>query len=143
MPSASKASLTSRPANGSSRASRRSPRITTVTSWLPRRRNAWDSSQPTGPPPSTTSRPGTSVAPVAPRLSQGLASARPGTGGMDGALPTASTTARRAVRVRRPPSASSTATVRSPASLPLPLTSSIPSCSTQSSAPASFQSEVM
>ena len=143
MPSASKAAATSWPANGSSRASRRPPRTTTVTSSLPRRRNAWASSQPTGPPPSTTSRPGTSLAPVAPRLSQGRASARPGTGGIAGALPVASTTARLALRVRRPPPASSTWTVRSPASRPVPLTSSIPSCSTQSSAPSSFQLEVM
>ncbi len=144
MPSASKAALTSSPANGSSRASRRPPRTTTVTSWLPRRRNAWASSQPTGPPPSTTRRPGTSVAAVAPRLSQGRASARPGTGGIWGELPVASTTARRAVSSRRPPpSGSSTWTVRSPVSRPVPLTSSIPSSSTQASAPWSLQLEVM
>ena len=143
MPSASKAALTSSPANGSSRARRRPPRTTTVTSRLPRRRNAWASSQPTGPPPSTTRRPGTWVAAVAPRLSQGRASARPGTGGIWGELPVASTTARRAVRARRPPPGSSTSTARSPVSRPVPLTSSIPSSSTQASAPWSLQLEVM
>ena len=76
-------------------------------------------------------------------VSQGRASARPGTGGIAGALPVASTTARRAVGVRWPPPASSTWTRRSPASRPVPPTSSIPSCSTQSSAPSSFQLEVM
>ena len=53
MPSASNAAATSSPANGSSRASRRSPPSTTVTCSEPSRRNACAISTPIGPPPST------------------------------------------------------------------------------------------
>ena len=78
MPSASNAARSSSPANGSSRASSRSAPSRTTTSSQPSRLNACAISAPTAPPPSTSSRRGTSLALVIARLSQGLASAQPG-----------------------------------------------------------------
>src|SRR5262249_46780284 len=59
-PSCSKRRRITSPASGSSRGNRCSVALTRSTS-LPRRRKAWASSQPTGPPPMTTSRGGSSV----------------------------------------------------------------------------------
>ena len=59
MPSWRKADATAADASASSRGSRRGAISTTVT-WLPNRANACASSQPIGPPPSTTRRRGSS-----------------------------------------------------------------------------------
>ena len=143
MPSASNAARSSWPANGSSRASNRSAPSRTTTSSLPSRLNAWAISTPTAPPPSTSSRRGTSLVLVAARLSQGRASARPGTGGTNGRLPVASTTARAARSGRMAPSAVSTSTARSPVRRPVPRMNPMPLLSSQRSWPSSRQPEVM
>src|SRR5262249_6342298 len=72
----------SSPANGSSRASSRSAPSSTTTFSLPRRLQACAISAPMAPPPSTSSRRGTSLALVIARLSHGPASRKPGTGGL-------------------------------------------------------------
>ena len=59
----------------------------------PRRRTAWAISAPTGPPPSISRRRGTAFMPVTSRLVQTPSSSRrPGTGGMTGSEPVATTT---------------------------------------------------
>ena len=61
----------------------------------PSRRTAWDISTPTGPPPSTSIRRGTSVRAVTSRFVQTPSSSRrPGTGGNTGSEPVAITTCR-------------------------------------------------
>ena len=141
MPSASKASRSSSPANGSSRPRRRGPPSTIVTS-LPSRRKAWASSAPAAPPPSTSSFPGTLFASVASRFVHAIASARPSIGGRNGPVPVATMTARRASsRVVEP--SRSTSTARSPASRPWPRTSVAPTPSSHFTCPSSFQLEVM
>src|SRR6266496_888518 len=130
MSAAPNASASRSEANGSTRPSSRSPRPTRVTSSAPSDRIAWAISQATTPPPSTTSRRGAAAAFVASRLVQGCASASPGIGGMFAIVPTASTTACRAVTVR-PPSAVATCTRRSPASRACPRASATPAPSSQ------------
>ena len=142
MPWSSSPARTASAANGSTRPSRRSPRSTTVTSWLPRDRNAVASSQATGPPPSTTRRRGAASARVASRLVHGRASARPDTGGSSGAEPVATTTAWAAPIVTVRPSPRSTATRRSPARRPWPRARSMFAPETHSAWPSSFQSPV-
>ena len=143
MHSASNAARSSSPANGSSRAISRSAPSSTTTFSLPRRLNACAISTPAAPPPSTSSRRGTSLALVTARLSNGPASRRPGTGGITGMLPVASTIAWAARSRRVVPSTHSTSIVRSPASQPLPRTSSIPLDFSQPCCPSSRQCEVM
>ena len=89
------AAATSSPANGSSRESRRSPPSTSVT-FVPSEAQAWASSLPTGPPPSTTMLAGTSWALVASRLFQVRTESRPSIGGIAAPEPVATTTARSA-----------------------------------------------
>ncbi len=82
-PASLSASATSSPAKGSIFGSRPPPRISSVTS-EPSACQAVAISTPTTPPPTTTSRPGASLALVASRLVQGRASAMPGRAGDDG-----------------------------------------------------------
>ena len=73
------------------RAARSAP--STIATEAPIRTSAWPSSSPTGPPPSTSSRRGTSVSPVASRLVHTPSRpCRPGTGGTTASEPVASTT---------------------------------------------------
>src|SRR5215472_11948909 len=143
MPSASNAARSSSPANGSSRASSRSAPSSTTTCSLPSRLNACAISTPTAPPPSTSSRGGTSLALVAERLSHGRASASPGMGGIIAVLPVASTTALAARSGTMRPSAAWTSTARSPVRRPVPRISVMPLLSSQPSCPSSRQPEVM
>ena len=92
---------TSSLANGSSRGISRSPRSISVTS-EPSELYACAISTPTTPPPRIASRSGISFAVVASRLVHGFASRRPSIGGISGALPVATTTARRATSVSSP-----------------------------------------
>ena len=78
MPSAAKAAHTSSPANGSSRASSRGPPSTTITSSHPSRLKHCAISAPIAPPPSTSSRRGSSLADVTSRLSHGVDVCEPG-----------------------------------------------------------------
>ena len=105
-------------AKGSWRTSSLSSGTTTVTASEPSARSAWAISQPTGPPPITTSRLGTSLTLVASRFVQGFASLSPGISGMSGSLPVASTTAWRASTVLTAPSGAATCTIRPPARRP-------------------------
>ena len=89
-------SATSSPAKGSSRESRCSPPSTRVT-LVPSVDQAWASSLPTGPPPSTIMLSGTCLAVVASRLFQASTESRPSIGGIAAPLPVATTTALRAV----------------------------------------------
>ena len=139
-PSRPSDSATSSPANGSSRSSSPCPRTTRVTD-EPSIAQAVASSQPTTPPPSTTSRGGTSFALVPSRLVQGRASRRPGIGGTLAVVPVATTTACRAVS-RSGPSPPSTATALTPVSRPCPRITSTPAPCAQSTWPASLQWEV-
>src|SRR5207244_2435923 len=75
---------------------------------------------------------------VASRLVHGFASRRPGTGGTMGTVPVARVTAWRAESSIVPPPGWSTTTHRSPASLPLPRTRSIPCLSSHRTWPSSF-----
>ena len=113
-PASRSASATCSEANGSSRPSSLGSGSISVTS-LPSERNACASSHPTTPPPSTSSRAGTSCVIVASRLVQGSALSSPGTGGRLAVLPVATMTARRASSRSSP-----TRTRRSPSSLPWP-----------------------
>ncbi len=145
MPSAARALPSCSPANGSSLGSSRPAASTTVTSVLPRRRQAWAISVPTGPPPRTRSRSGTCLAEVTWRLSQIRISRSPSTGGTAAVEPVARMTARAADSRRREPSRASTSTHRSPASRPRPRTRVAPTPASQSawflsSQPAVIQS---
>src|SRR4029078_5680196 len=77
-------------ASGSSTATRRSATSTTVTS-TPYRAKTWATSQPIGPPPSTTSDAGRSVTVTASRLVQYGVPSRPSIGGAVGRVPVLST----------------------------------------------------
>ena len=83
MPSCANTSASSADASGSLTAQSRSPCWTTVTR-TPNREYTCASSHPIGPPPSTTSEPGTSVTCTASRLVQNGVSASPSTGGSAG-----------------------------------------------------------
>ena len=83
-------------------------------------------SQATTPPPTTSTRSGSSRMLVTSRDVHGLASRKPSTGGTVAVLPVATTTAWRASKVRVEPSGSVSSTVFSPARRALPLTTSIP-----------------
>ncbi len=72
--------------SGSSSGSSRSIASTTVTC-APNLENTWASSAPIGPPPRITSAAGTRSASMASRLVQYGVPARPGMGGMAGAVP--------------------------------------------------------
>ena len=92
MPSFASASPSARPSGAGSRGSSCSA-PSTITTSPPSRRTAWASSTPTGPPPSTSSRRGTASIAVASRFVHRPSSPRsPGTGGMNGSAPLASTT---------------------------------------------------
>ena len=91
IPSCANTSVSTADASGSLAASSRSPCWTTVT-WTPNRANTCASSQPIGPPPTTTSEPGSSVTWTASRLVQNGVSASPSTGGVAGRVPGLSTT---------------------------------------------------
>ncbi len=93
MPSAANASRSCSLANGSNCATSRDAMSMTVTSRAPRRFHACAISTPTTPPPSTSSRAGTSCALVTARLSHGCTSPRPSIGGITADEPVASTTA--------------------------------------------------
>jgi hypothetical protein len=108
-----------------------------VTSSAPSPRYAKASSQATTPPPSTASRRGTTSLLVASRLVHGFASARPGTGGTAASLPTARTTACRAVNTWVEPSCAWTTTRFSPSSRPCPRTAWVPVPSTHRTWPSS------
>ena len=86
----------SSPANGSVRASSAVSAHEQVVSWAPRACSAWDISQADAPAAEQTSRSGTCWTTVASRLVHGRASAQPGTSGIEGSLPVATTTACRA-----------------------------------------------
>ena len=92
---------TSSPAKGSSRLSRCSPPSTSVT-FVPSEAQAWESSLPTGPPPSTIMLSGTCLAVVASRLFQARTLSRPSIGAVAAPLPVATTTALRAVSTSPP-----------------------------------------
>ncbi len=109
MPSARTTSPMAAPFSGSSAGSTCSATSTRVTS-VPKRWNAWASSSPIGPAPSTTSERGSSPASIASRLVQKPTSSRPSIGGLAGSPPLATTTPRRAWK-RSP----STSTARGPA----------------------------
>ena len=85
-PWAASPSWTAAEANGSSRGRMRWPPSSRTTS-LPSVAHAWASSTPTGPPPSTSRRPGASFAVVAARFVHGRASASPSIGGRRGVRP--------------------------------------------------------
>jgi hypothetical protein len=92
MPSRRRTSPSASPSGAGSRLSTRSD-ISSRTTSAPKRRNAWASSTPTAPPPSTSRRRGTDVIAVASRLVQTPSSSRrPGTGGTIGSEPVATTT---------------------------------------------------
>src|SRR4249919_3141003 len=112
MPSAISAADSTADASGSSTASTRSAASTTVTA-DPNRTNTCASSRPIAPPPSTTKDAGTSSAWIAPRLVQYGVPARPGIGGIDGADPVLTTSAREATYV-----VPATSTLRGPTTRP-------------------------
>ena len=91
IPSCANTSASSADASGSLAGSSRSPCWITVTR-TPNRANTCASSQPIGPPPTTTSDPGSSVTCTASRLVQNGVSASPSTGGVAGRVPGLSTT---------------------------------------------------
>ena len=91
IPSWANTSASSAEASGSLAGSSRSPCWITVTR-TPNRAKTCASSQPIGPPPSTTSEPGSSVTCTASRLVQNGVSASPSTGGVAGRVPGLSTT---------------------------------------------------
>ena len=93
MPSSAKTSASSAAASGSLAGTSRGPCCTTVTR-TPNRANTCAISQPIGPPPTTTSEPGSSVSCTASRLVQYGVSASPSTGGTAGRVPGLSTTPR-------------------------------------------------
>ena len=132
---------TASPAAGSSGGSRRSLSSISVTC-EPSARQAVAISQPTTPPPTTSSRPGTSLALVASRGVHGSISRSPSTGGTAASEPVQTATACRAVSRRSVPSESVTTTVFSPSSRPAPRTRVMPAPRTHSACPASSQFEV-
>ena len=87
----------------------------TSVTLVPIEAQAWESSQPTGPPPSTIMLSGTALAVVPWRLFQALTVSSPGIGGIAAPLPVATSTARRAVRMSSP-----TRSRRSPSKRPAP-----------------------
>ena len=112
-----------------------------VTS-APSPRQAVAISQPTTPPPTISSRPGTSFALVASRGVHGSISRRPGIGGTAASEPVQTATACRAVSRVSVPSAAVTTTVRSPSSRPAPRIRSMPAWCTHVTWPESSQCEV-
>jgi hypothetical protein len=98
----------------------------------PNRLTAWAISTPTAPPPSTSSRRGTSVSPVTSRSVQMPGSSRsPGTSGMKASAPVATTTCRAVYVVP------STTTAPGPASRPDPRMTSMPAPRAHATCPAS------
>ncbi len=140
-PASVSASPTSCPANGSILGSSRSPRTSIVT-WAPSPCHAVAISTPTTPPPTTTSRPGTSLALVASRLVHGRTVSTPGKEGTTALLPVHTATACRAVRRVSWPSGPVTVTSLGPVSRPLPRWTAAPIPSSQETCPSSFQWEV-
>ena len=141
MPSSANAFASSSLDSGSSAGTSRSACWTIVT-LAPKRENTCASSQPTGPPPSTTSDPGTSSTATASRLVQYGVSASPSTGGTAGSVPVLSTTPRRAVNTCSVPSGVATVTSRGAVSLPQPRTKVPPALSNRSTATRSSQLSV-
>ena len=136
MPSRANTSETSRLLSGSSGPRIRSPSSSTVTR-TPKRASPWASSAPIGPPPMTTSEPGTDSIRRMSRLVQYGVSASPSIGGATGAVPGLSTTPRFASYC-----SPFTSTVRGPTSRPCPRTNVAPAFSSRSTATWSFQSSV-
>src|ERR671919_1646354 len=153
-PSASNTSASSRPVSGSSPGTSRSSISTTVTA-TPKRANTWASSTPTGPPPSTISDEGSSLASIASRLVQYGTPARsppaapwrrrpppdswprPGMGGMTAWVPVATTMPRWASIPRSPTATRPGARIR-----PSPRRNRPPLASNRSTATRSSQSSV-
>ena len=109
--------------SGSSTVISRSATSRTVTS-APKRRSAWASSQPIGPPPITAIEAGTSAILNTSRLVQYGVSARPSIGGATGAVPVLRTTPRAAAYT--PASGPSTTTRPGPSSRAWPRTTVTP-----------------
>ena len=104
----------------------------TSTTDAPSRALAWAISTPTGPPPSTSSRRGTSFMPVASRLVQTPSSeSRPGIGGSSGSEPVEMTTWPAVYVVP------STSTAPGPVSRPSPRITSSPTLSAHLTWPSS------
>ena len=141
MPSRSNAPRRTSAASGSSGPRMRGPTSTTVTS-LPNRANAWASSSPIGPPPTTASVAGSTDASSASWFVQNGVSARPSIGGTEARVPGFSTTPRLASTRVVPPSDRSTSTTRGPASRPCPRSRRAPDLSRRSAATVSSQSSV-
>ena len=87
----------------------------TSVTLVPSEDQAWESSLPTGPPPSTIMLSGTCLAVVPWRLFQALTESRPSIGGIAAPLPVATITAVRAVSTSSP-----TSRRRSPSKRPAP-----------------------
>ena len=132
-PSRRRAAATSSPTNGCSEASSRGATSTRVTV-VPSRANAWPSSQPTAPPPSTSRRRGCSCVVSAWSLVQSASprSSRPVTGGRTGLLPVATTRARDQRSCRSPTTSSP-----GPVTRPRPRTRVAPAAETPSAVPLS------
>ncbi len=138
MPSRTNTSCRTALASGSSPSSSRSPCWTTVTC-TPNRANTCANSHPIGPPPSTTSEPGSPVTCTASRLVQYGVSASPSTGGAAGRVPGLSTTPLLASNACSSPSLVVTTTRRAPSSRPTPCSTVAPAPSSRSTATRSSQ----
>src|SRR5438067_1181875 len=136
-PSSRRCGSRASPASGSSRARNRGPASTTVT-LEPRRAKPCASSTPTAPPPSTTSRAGSSRGTAAWRLVQYSTLSRPWIGGIVAVPPLAMTTARRATYCSPP-----TSTVRRSTSVPCPRTSLAPVASSAAAGRESSRSRAI
>src|SRR5438552_1884507 len=137
MASALRCGSNAAPASGSSRPRKRGPASTIVT-LEPSLANAWASSTPTAPPPSTTSRSGSSRGMAAWRLVQKSTLFRPSIGGIAAVPPLAITTARLAVSWSPP-----TSTVRRSTSFPSPRTSLAPVASSAAAGRESSRSRAI
>jgi hypothetical protein len=118
VPTAAVQFLPFRPA-GCSRPSRWGP-ASTSTTWLPRRAKPWPSSHPTGPPPRTSSRVGSSSRSHTDSEVRGPAALRPATSGTSGAEPVAT---RAWVKATGRPS---TSALRVPVKLSVPCATATP-----------------
>ena len=141
MPSLRNTSASSSADSGSSFEMRWEPRNTMVT-LVPKRVNACASSTAIGPPPQTINDFGAVCTCTASRLVQNGVPSRPGIAGTTGLEPGLSTTARRARKVRWPPSGMETVTSRGPVNRPVPRTSRPPVSVKRLAATASSQLSV-
>jgi len=106
----------------------------TIVTRTPNRENTWASSQPIGPPPSTTSEPGSSVTRTASRFVQYGVPASPSIGGTAGRVPGLSSTPRVAAYVVVVPPGSSTRTRPGPSRRPTPWWKTAPASRSRSTA---------